>query len=334
METWIVPDGRPVFLVGVDTEADDQWSVEGRRRLSVRNADCLPRLQALCDRHGVRPSYLVTHEMATKPGSAAVLRGLLAEGRCEVGAHLHPWSSPPYREEDLVAGRYPSQLPDDLLARQLGELTEAIATDVGVRPTTYRAGRHGIDERSLRLIERLGYGVDTSVDPLFNETRFGGPKFPGAPVAPYHPDPADLRRPGASPILEVPVSSATRPRLPKALEGWYASLPPGRWRGPLKRLGLRPVWLRPSYSPVPDAIALAEALVSRGVGTLNMLFHSSELLPGASPYHRDQRAVDAFLTAFERIVEHICGRMGATSMTFTEYAASVASRRGPAGRAT
>jgi len=323
-----------VFLVGVDTEADDQWSVEGRRRLSVLNADCLPRLQALCDRHGVRPSYLVTHEMATKPESVAVLRSLLAAGRCEIGAHLHPWSSPPYREEDLAAGRYPSQLPDDLLARQLGELTEAIGAHLGVRPRSYRAGRHGFDERSLRQLEALGYGVDTSVDPLFNETRFGGPRFAGAPVAPYHPDPADLRRPGASPILEVPVSSATLPRLPKALEARYASISPRRWRGPLKRLGLRPVWLRPSYSPVPDAIALAEALVSRGVGTLNMLFHSSELLPGASPYHRDQRAVDAFLAAFERIVEHIMGRMGAASMTYTEYAASVAARGGPASRAT
>jgi len=321
-----VPDGRPVFLIGVDTEADDQWSVEGRRRLSVRNAGCLPRLQTLCERYGVRPSYLVTHEMATKPESVAVLKSLIASGRCEVGAHLHPWSSPPYREEDLV-GRYPSQLPDDLLERQLGELTEAVAAHVGVRPTSYRAGRHGFDERSLRHLETLGYLVDTSVDPLFNETRLGGPTFAGAPVAPYHPDPVDVRRPGGSPILEVPVSSATLPRLPKVLEHVYASLSPRRWRGPLKRLGLRPAWLRPSYSPPPDAIALAETLVSRGVPTLNMLFHSSELLPGGSPYHRDQGAVDAFFAALERVVEHIMGRMGATAMTYTEYAASVGPRR-------
>ena len=318
-----MPDGRPVFLLGIDTEADDQWSVEGRRRLSVRNADCLPRLQALCNRYHVRPSYLATHEMATEPASAAVLRDLFAAGRCEIGAHLHPWSSPPYREEDLV-GRYPSQLPDDLLERQLRELTEAIAAHVGVRPVSYRAGRLGIDERSLLHLETLGYAVDSSVDPLFNETRLGGPMFAGARVSPYHPDSTDLRRPGASPILEIPVSSATLPRLPKLLEGLYVSLSPKRWRGPLKRLGLRPVWLRPSFSPAPDAIALAEALVARGVPTLNMLFHSSELLPGGSPYHRDQGAVDAFFAAFERVVEHIMGRMGATAMTYREYAASEA----------
>ena len=320
-----MPDPRPVFLVGVDTEADDQWSLEGRKRLSVRNAECLPRLQALCDRYGVRPSYLITHEMATRPEPASVLKGLVAGGRCEVGAHLHPWSSPPYREEDLV-GRYPCQLPDDLLERQMRELTEAIDAHIGVHPMSYRAGRHGFDERNLRLLESLGYSVDTSVDPLFNETRFGGPKFAGTPVAPYHPHPDDLRRRGPSSILEVPVSSATLPVLPKLLEGLYASLSPKRWRGPLKRLGLRPVWLRPSYSPAPDAMALADALVARRVPTLNMLFHSSELLPGGSPYHRDEAAVDHFLAAFERVVEHIMGRLAAVAMTYAEYAASRAGR--------
>jgi peptidoglycan/xylan/chitin deacetylase (PgdA/CDA1 family) len=322
METWTVPDaGRPVFLLGVDTEADDQWSLEGRKRLSVANAACLPRLQALCDRLGVRPTFLVTHEMATKQESSDVLKSLLAAGRCEIGAHLHPWSSPPYREDDL-AGTYPSQLPDDLLERQMRELTDALASQFGSRPTTYRAGRLGFDGRGLRRLEALGYLVDSSVDPLANEARLGGPRFAGAPVSPYHPDHADVRRPGASPILEVPVTSATLPPLPKAFERIYASLPPRRYRGPLKRLGLRPVWLRPSYSPAGDAIALADRLVARGVPTLNMLFHSSELLPGGSPYHRDATAVERFYETFRRVVDHIIGRLGAAGLTYAEYAAS------------
>ncbi len=316
---------HPVFLLGVDTEADDQWTVEGRTRLSVKNASCLPRLQALCDRLGVRPSYLVTHEMATKPEAADVLRGLLAGGACEIGAHLHPSSSPPYRRDDIVAGRYPNQLPDDLLGMQMRELTEAIEAQLGARPASYRAGRHGFDARGLGHLAALGYVVDTSVDPLFNETRIGGPKFAGATVSPYSPDPDDILRPGRSPVLEVPVSAATLPLLPKRLEAVYASLRPPRWRGPLKRLGLRPAWLRPSYSPVPDAIALADALVARGVPTLNMLFHSSELLPGGSPYHRDAASVDRFLDNFERVAEHIMGNLGGIGMTYVEYAA--ASRR-------
>lgn len=325
----------PALIISVDTEADDQWSIAGRQRLEVRNVHCLPRLQALCDRFAIRPTYLVTHEMATKPESAAVLNALRSEGRCEIGAHLHPWSSPPYRESDL-GGTYPSQLPDDLLARQLRELTAAVEDHLGVRPVSYRAGRHGFDERSLGHLEALGYIADSSVDPLFNERRLGGRAFAGAPVAPYHPDRARLRtagpRPrsdgpdssssdGASRVLEIPVSAATLPMLPKPLEAAYARLSPPRWRPVLKRLGLRPAWLRPSYSPVGDAVALADALVRRGVPTLNMLFHSSELMPGGSPYSRDAKAVDRFFASLEQLFEHFVGRLSAQPVTLAEFAA-------------
>ena len=73
----------------------------GATASEVKNAERLPALQALCDEYGVRPTYLVTHEMATRPESAPILRGLARSGRCEIGAHLHPWSSPPFRPEDL-----------------------------------------------------------------------------------------------------------------------------------------------------------------------------------------------------------------------------------------
>jgi len=317
---------KPLFMVGVDTEADDQWSLEGRKRLSVENARALPRLQALCDAYGVRPSYLVTHEMATRDPSRSILRDLSASGRCEIGAHLHPWSSPPYREEDLV-GRYPSQLGDALLETQLRELTEAIHSSLGVRPLSYRAGRHGFDGRSLRILETLGYRVDTSVDPLFNETRKGGPSFAGAPVTPYWPSPDDVRRAGTSRVLEIPVSSATTPALPKALERQFASLPAIPWRGYLKRLGLRAVWLRPSYSSVEDARTLASALVSRGAPTLNMLFHSSELAPGGSPYNQTAADVDRFFEKLEAVFDHIMKGIGSRGVTYLEGADALRMKR-------
>ena len=94
-----------------------------------------------------------------------------------------------------------------------------------MRPTTYRAGRNGFDGRTLPILERLGYTVDTSVDPLFNERRKGGPAFAGAPLDALPPVYDDVRRPGTSTILEVPITAATDPPLPKALERAYASLP-------------------------------------------------------------------------------------------------------------
>ncbi len=227
----------PAILVGIDTEADDQWSAAGRSAQTVRNASRLPALQALFEELGVRPTYLVTWEMATREESRSVLRALAASRRCEIGAHLHPWSSPPFRPEDLAAHTYPHNLPADLLDRQLTELTAAIEENLGVRPTTYRAGRNGFDHRSLPVLERLRYTVDTSVDPLFNERRKGGMVFAGAPALPYHPDYADVRRKGRARILEVPITSATRPALPKAVEALYARLPRSRTGAPSSAWG-------------------------------------------------------------------------------------------------
>jgi len=305
--------------MGIDTEADDQWSEAGRRRLSVRNAERLPRLQSLCDAFGVRPSYLVTHEMATRKESADVLRGLAREGRCEIGAHLHPWTSPPFRPEDASAHTYPHNLPPDLLERQMADLTAAIEQGLGSRPTTYRAGRNGLDGRSLPILERLGYTVDTSVDPLFNERRKGGPAFAGAPLVPYHPDYRDVRRAGGARILEVPISAATSPPLPKAAEAIYARLPPIPWRGALRRLGLRAVWLRPSYAALPDMVAFASRLARARVPCFNIIFHSSELLAGGSPYTPDEASVSRFLDDLKRLLEHLTARLGAVGRTYAQF---------------
>jgi hypothetical protein len=325
----MMPSDRPSVLVGVDTEADDQWSEKGRRHVQVRNAERLPALQSLCEEFGVRPSYVVTHEMATREESAPILRDLARRGRCEIGAHLHPWSSPPFRPEDLAAHTYPHNLPPELLERQLTELTTTLAESLGVRPTTYRAGRNGFDGKSLPILEKLGYNVDTSVDPLFNERRKGGMIFAGAPLTPYHPDYADVRRRGAARILEVPISAATDPPLPKALERLYASLPPIPYRGALKRVGLRPVWLRPSYTPLPAMLAFASRLAERRAPCFNIIFHSSELLPGGSPYTPDVASVERFLSDLRRLLEHLTQTLGAVGRTYAEFGAAWAARASP-----
>jgi hypothetical protein len=311
----------PAVLMGIDTEADDQWSERGRRELTVRNAQELPRLQSLCNSFGVRPSYLVTHEMAVRDESAHLLRAMAAQGRCEIGAHLHPWTSPPFRPEDLAGHSYPHTLPVPLLDRQLTELTATIEKRLGVRPTTYRAGRNGFDARSIPILERLGYTVDTSVDPLFNERRKGGMVFAGAPLRPYHLDYQDVTRPGGARLLEIPITSATLPELPKWAEAIYARLPPLRWRAALRRLGLRPVWLRPSYSPLPDMLAFADRLAAQGAPCFNIIFHSSELLPGGSPYTPDEASVQRFGESLRRLLDHLTARLGAVGMTYAEFAA-------------
>ena len=60
------------------------------------------------------------------------------------------------------------------------------------------------------------------------------------------------------------------------------------------------MWLRPSYSSQEDMIALARRLSAAGESALNVIFHSSEIIPGGSPYNRTAADVDAFLGRLDR----------------------------------
>jgi hypothetical protein len=88
----------------------------------------------------------------------------------------------------------------------------------------------------------------------------------------------------------------------------------------LKRLGLRAVWLRPSYSPLRDMVSFANSLAARHVPCFNIIFHSSEILPGGSPYTPDQASVDRFLDSLRRLLEHLRS-LGGSGQTYAEFAA-------------
>jgi hypothetical protein len=141
------------LLVGIDTEGDNQWDAAARAHQRFENIYALPRLHALFARHGVRPTYVITYPVATDPRSAAVLRGLLAGGDCEIGAHHHAWETPPCREEDVRRHPYASQLPRAQFERQLETLTGAIEAAVGQRPVSYRSGRDGFNASHVSALE-------------------------------------------------------------------------------------------------------------------------------------------------------------------------------------
>jgi len=307
------------ILLGVDTEADDQWNSAARKRLEVENVRELPRLQALCDRYGVRPTYLVTYEMAVDDGARSVLREIASTGRAEIATHHHPWSTPPEVEDHL----YPLNLAPAHFREQLSRLTEAVAGITGEAPVSYRAGRNGFAGWQVPILEGLGYLVDSSVDPFFNEKRKGGPSFAGAPLVPYFLSADDPRKPGASRLLEIPVTSALDRKWPLWLERAYADVSSAyHFRRALRLAGIaRPIWLRPSYSKESDMKLLARRVLEDGRVPANIIFHSSELLPGASPYNRTKDDLERFYRGLESLLAFLV-EGGAKGATFREFRGS------------
>ena len=279
----------PAVLVGIDTEADDQWSAAGRREHG-RAQRGAPARAAGPVRRVRRAADLPRH---LGDGHAAGERGRPARPRPgRAAARSAPTSTRgarrPSGPRTSPRHTYPHNLPPDLLDRQL---TRAHRRDrdrswaCGPRPTARAATAS--TGGTLPILERLGYTVDTSVDPLFNERRKGGMIVRGRAARALPPG---LRRTCGGRAPRRSSRSRSRPpplpRLPKALEARLRA-PAGRSPGAArsKRLGLRAVWLRPSYTPLRGHARLRLAPRPRaGVPCFNIIFHSSELLPGGSPY--------------------------------------------------
>ena len=311
----------PRLLVGIDTEGDNQWDAASRERQTFENVHALERLHARFERYGVRPTYLVTHPVVTDPQSSGVLLRLLARGNCEIGAHHHAWETPPCTAEDVRRHPYALALPLDQFEEQLQALTVAIEDRTGVRPVSYRSGRFGFSASHVSALERAGYVVESSVAPLFNEAHKRGPDFVGAPVSPYYLAYDDARCPGASDVLEIPVSAGLNRRVPDWLERLYGRAPrPYTTRRVLRKLGVaRVMWLRPSYSSLADMTALARRLVADGTPQLNVLFHSSETIAGASPYNRTEEEIERFFERLDGFLHFAVEVLTARPATFREF---------------
>jgi hypothetical protein len=309
------------LLVGIDTEGDNQWDAAARANQRFENIYALPRLHALFQRHGVRPTYVITYPVAKDPASAEVLRGLLRGGDCEIGAHHHAWETPPCTAADIRRHPYAANLPLAQFEDQLGALTRAIVDAVGTRPVSYRSGRFGFSAAHVAALEAGGYEIESSVAPLFYEAHKNGPDFVEAPLTPYFLAYDAATKPGTSGLLEIPVSAALNRRLPKRLQYLYARAPrPYTTKRVLKKLGVARVrWLRPSYSSLEDMVALADDLAKSGEPVLNLLFHSSEAIVGGSPYNTTEAGLTAFCDRLERFFEHARTTLKAEPATFIEF---------------
>jgi hypothetical protein len=320
------------LLLTIDTEADNQWRTDAS--LATTNLEHVPRFQALCERFDFPPTYLCTHEVAVSRAFKGTLARWARDGRAEVGAHLHPWSTPPVDDAWDLAGRartYPSELPDDLLQAKLSTLTTAIGDRLGTPPTSYRAGRWGFSPAQVLALTELGYEVDCSVTPLISWAndrglRSGGPDFSRAPLAPYTLSRRNVCRSGRSSLLEVPVTivhTSSAMRRSRALRRWfrrYRRSWPARAGDRFYRLA--PQWFRPYPGMTADRlIAVYETANALGVPAVELMLHSSELMPGGSPYNPTAAAVDDLFRRLEATFAHLMAH-GAEGITLTGFARS------------
>lgn len=332
----------PLLLLTIDVEEDmPDWCVADQT--TVENAEGLLHVARSCAELGVRPTYLCTYPMVEQARSATILGELVAQGDCELGTHLHPWNTPPFRGlpqhpelEEQRTAYYCRELEVEVFREKLHNLQQRIEALSGTRPTSFRTGRFGVSGEVLQVLAEEGYEVDSSVTPLVHHDGDGGPDFRAAPQAPYRANAIDPSRPGELPLVEIPVSIGLTRRVPEKLMRAYVRIPQStRVRGLLSRdyLGLLDfAWLYPPRFELDLMTRVASALTLEGNPVLNVFLHSSELVAGQSKWVPDAAALERCNTRLYELLRYCIERLGARPATLTEAGRELAPRLGPGQR--
>jgi len=309
------------FLLTIDTEEDSAWDGRFPRHsdCTVENIRYLPAFHEFCEKQGLKPTYLIDYPVATFRNSVHIIKELYQLGNCEIGAHLHPWCNPPYKEVQSLRNSYVNNLPRELQHQKLSLLTQAIVENLGINPSSYRAGRYGFDTSSIPVLEDLCYQVDTSVVPFRINQYPDEPSFGFVNLNPYYLDHMNVCQTGNSKILEIPITVEFPVYTPLWIKLGYHRFPSIGIRRFLRMLfGIELVWLRPSYANVSQMIQLSEYLIQRGIRFLNMMFHSSELMPGGSPYNKSEEDVRLFLERIQKLIVELKNKYPLKFITLKE----------------
>lgn len=321
------------FILTIDTEGDNQW--DHGRKLTVENIKYVPRFQDLCDRHSIKPTYLVTSEICRDTFAREIFTEYSSSSKAEIGAHLHSWTTPPFLGNDgfrLNDGNhaFATELPQDLLNEKIKNLTCQIEDAFGKRPLSFRSGRFGFNEKVAAVLSEHGYLVDSSVTPFCSWSvnlgipgGQGGPDFINHEPFPYK---YDFKK---GSIFEIPVTILPT-RFPFNLNhslarSYFTNVDKSIILRVVRKLLYKdqPLWLRPL---IWMNTRLFEELIKEAIRIklpfAVMMFHSSELMPGCSIYRKDKDEIEELYVLLETFFSLLHDK-NIESVTLTEAALNI-----------
>lgn len=301
---------RPAFQITIDTEGDNVWSRP--REVTTRNAQFLPRFQALCEKYGFKPTYLTNWEMANCCVFEEFARDVLDRQVAEIGMHLHAWDSPPHfalTSDDGLQHPYLIEYPVHVMRDKIRALTDHLEQTFSVKMESHRAGRWAFNRAYARILADLGYLVDCSVTPHVSWKRVKG-DIQGVGGSDYRhfPDRPFWYEFGSSSLLEVPVTilKQTQPLPMRCARVLFGKRP------------YRAIWLRPNGVNLTHMLSVLEQALLDRRDYVQMILHSSELMPGGSPSFPSSQDVETLYEHLAVLFE-VASR-GFEGATLSEYA--------------
>lgn len=301
-------DDPPTLFVVVDTEAAFDWSGPfNAADTNVASVAAQSLAQGMLNDMGIRPIYVVDYPVASQPEGYEPLRKIFEARQCVIGAHLHPWTTPPLEEVVNDFNSYQCNLDPALEIRKIAVLKAQIERSFGAAPVFFKAGRYGVGPRTFQALADMGFAVDLSIMPLADFRGDGGPDFRGTRATPYDARESLMSLPmtrGQIGLLTPTPSSAHRIIQSPLLKA--VRLP-----GILARLNLvNTVTLTPEGIAADEQIALIRKLYERGTRHFVLHYHSPSLVPGNTPYVRTQADLAAFLNRIETVCRYFIDGLG------------------------
>jgi peptidoglycan/xylan/chitin deacetylase (PgdA/CDA1 family) len=276
----------------------------------------------------MKPTWLTNWEMAVWPAFQELGRSVIAAGTGEVGMHLHAWNSPPIVElthNDHQHHPYLIEYPRAVIREKIKVMTDVLQSVFGTKMVSHRAGRWSFNETYAQALIEHGYRVDCSVTPHVswqgckgNPEGNGGTDFSDFPEQAYLIDPQNIRSPGSSKLLEVPLSVRPIGRSRMLTDATRLANAISPFAGRIARRLFPPtVRLMPNGRNRNAMIELIDDAVFEGRDYVEFMLHSSELMPGGSPTFATSARIERLYRDIELLFAHACSRF--QGRTLSEY---------------
>lgn len=306
---------KPKLTVIISLDVEEEGLFSGSYQSTgcgVENIALLRKLSPLTHELGFPLTLFCAHTVFTNATACNHLAYMRDHCNAEIALHLHHWSTPPIDKTDPRSRPLPSdRMPGNLLRQKLQNLVLAGRNFQGAPLTSFRMGRWDFKKILRPMLTDFGITVDSSVCPLRAYPQ--GPDFFLAPADPYWAD-------TAKPLLVLPITQI--PVLPALTRIWYVFC-----RHNQKILDTFHFWNVASANPVWHKTGImqyaARSHSRRGGQVLSLFWHSSEMLPGASPNVPDANAADKLQHKIYSFLSWLKENFEIEALTAAQYYANV-----------
>lgn len=311
---------KPLFVT-LDAEGDNGW---GRpRNITTLNAKGVERFQTFCERLNLKPIYLTTYEMAQDKTYIETLKKKNIDGLCEIGMHMHAWSTPPAYDltgDDLQNLPFITEYPEEIIRKKVENITKHLENVFGIAPVSHRSGRWIVNQKYLEILAENGYKVDCSITPLINwECSIGDPSQRGGEdYSDCEAKPITKTLPCGHNIIEIPMTTSSNPVYDNLLVNTSLRLlNKSSWlfNGINSR---KVVMMRPIARNARFLMSMIEKLSMReDVEHIEFMVHTSELYPNTCPHCKNESDLNHIYDLMEAMFSKL--NKYCESITFREY---------------